>query len=591
MRHKIVIFLLIFALPIAAHAQADYTIPKKHRVIQENSLQSRNVLVGTKVSDVTFTTLQGETHTLSGLVQQGPVVFVFLSTECPVAQRYAMRLKRMHAEFADKHVTFVGVYSNENDSVEDVKTYLARAEYSFPIVKDTDGSLARHLGATMTPQAHLIDASGVLLYRGSIDDNRYETRIKHHYLKDALVALLDGKPVPVKETAAFGCTIHLPDLPTEKQITYSEHIAPILQKHCQTCHAQDGIAPFAFEDYDDVKAHAAKIAEQTQSRLMPPWKPVHGYGDFKNERRLTDAEIEMIVKWVNAGTPAGPAINDKTTPQSSDTWALGKPDWVTRDLTKSDMLQYGPKVFPRFQIVPTDIGKDVYVRAIDFQLDNKKTVRSITIDIGKIYIKQNVNDVVPNSKMIGTLGTWTPGCASIVLPQGVGCFLPKGSDLIIDIQSPDLTDHQKPNYLRVGLYFSKTPETARLRRTILEATMTNYGDEVSGNPNQQKVVSPHQFLKDVYVFAAYPHTLSDKKDMKVLAVTPTGKRIKMLWIKASDFKWKDIYHYREPIFLPAGSRLEFDVKDDPENKSNRELSDEKAICQFFYVLVSEYDPD
>ena len=204
MTSKIAFILLIFTLPIAAYAQVDYTIPKKHRVIQEKSLQARNASVGSKVSDISFTTLQEYTHTLSALLQQGPAVFVFLSTECPVAQRYSMRLKRMHTEYSEKHVTIVGVYSNENDSADDVKAYIARSEFEFLIVKDTDGGLARHLGATMTPQAHLVDTSGVLRYRGSIDDNRYETRIKHHYLKDALVAILDGKLVPVKETASFG---------------------------------------------------------------------------------------------------------------------------------------------------------------------------------------------------------------------------------------------------------------------------------------------------------------------------------------------------------------------------------------------------
>ena len=229
MKHKILIFLLTISLPATVLAQSEYTIPKKHRVLQEKTLKSQNVPIGTKLSDVNFTSLYKDTYTLSTLSQQGPVIFIFLSAECPVAQRYAMRLKRMHKEFTDKHVTLVGVYSNENDSVEDVHEYLKRAEYPFPIVKDVHGSLARHLGATMTPQAHLIDTSGVLRYRGPIDDNRYVTRVKHNYLKDAIVATLSGKEIQIKETPAFGCTIHLPDLPVEKRVIFHEHIAQIVE--------------------------------------------------------------------------------------------------------------------------------------------------------------------------------------------------------------------------------------------------------------------------------------------------------------------------------------------------------------------------
>jgi len=229
MKHNCITILLIIILPIVVCAETDFTIPLKHRVIQEKSLQSHKLPIGTKLSNINFTTLGDNKHRLTDLVSKGPVVFVFLSAECPVAQRYAMRLKRMHTEFSKKQVTIVGVYSNENDSIDDVKSYLKKAEYSFPIIKDIDGSLARHLRATMTPQAHLIDKSGVLRYRGPIDDNRYVTRVKHNYLKDAIVAVLNGKPVPIKETPAFGCTIHLPDIPIKKQNTYNIHIQQIIQ--------------------------------------------------------------------------------------------------------------------------------------------------------------------------------------------------------------------------------------------------------------------------------------------------------------------------------------------------------------------------
>ena len=131
----------------------------------------------------------------------------------------------MHAEFTaenKQHTTFVGIYANEEDTVDDVKAYIQKAEYTFPIVKDTTGYLAELLGATMTPQAMIVDTEGTLRYRGPIDDNRYETRIKHSYLRDALLATRTGAPVRVEETSAFGCTIHLPEASLPAEVTYSE---------------------------------------------------------------------------------------------------------------------------------------------------------------------------------------------------------------------------------------------------------------------------------------------------------------------------------------------------------------------------------
>jgi peroxiredoxin len=151
MKPQLLTLFLILALPFTGHTASEWTITKKHRVIQEASVQPSNVPIGTKISRLTFTTLRGDTHNLDTLTAQGPVVFAFLATECPVAQRYTMRLKQLHAEFAAQtNTTFVAVYANENDSEDEVKNYVAKADHPFLVVKDTTGKLARALGATMT---------------------------------------------------------------------------------------------------------------------------------------------------------------------------------------------------------------------------------------------------------------------------------------------------------------------------------------------------------------------------------------------------------------------------------------------------------
>ena len=108
-------------------------------------------------------------------------------------------------------------------------------------------------------------------------------------------------------------------------------------------------------------------------------------------------------------------------------------------------------------------------------------------------------------------------------------------------------DRKEQATLQVGLYFSKTSETAQVH----EVSLNNYG-----NDNQQKTALSHQLKSDAYLFALHAPTYMDKQGLQAITITPTDERIKLLWIKASHFKWLDewldIYHYREPIFLPAG---------------------------------------
>ena len=87
-----------------------------------------------------------------------------------------------------------------------------------------------------------------------------------------------ARPSPYKRHPHSGARSIFPETDLPSEVTYSEHIAQILQKQCQTCHRQGEVAPFTLTDYSDAKAWATEIAEYTQARLMPPWKPAPGYG-------------------------------------------------------------------------------------------------------------------------------------------------------------------------------------------------------------------------------------------------------------------------------------------------------------------------
>ena len=621
-----IILLLILALPFTGYtASEEYTITKKHRVIEEASLQPSNVPIGAKISRLTFTTLHGDTHNLDTLTAQGPVVFTFLATECPVAQRYTMRLKRLHTEFAPQRTTFVAVYANENDSQDDVKNYIAKADYPvkkgevgnlasgdvglFLVVKDTIGELARALGATMTPQAVLVDTTRTVAYRGAIDDNRYEPRVKHHYLQDALLATHTDTPIPVQETPAFGCTIHFPETHLPTEITYSEHIAPILQKNCQTCHRHGEVAPFTLTDYSDAKAWATEIAEYTQARLMPPWKPASGYGDFKHERQLTDIEIQVIAHWVEAGAPAGDLDAVPPAPEFPEGWALGEPDWIAEMPVEYEIEPEGEDEYRQF-IIPTNFETDMYVQAVDVQPGNRKTVHHVIayLDVNGEARKLDAQDpkpgyvtegTGPGFDSAGTVGGWAPGVTPLVLPTGVGYLLPKGADIVMQVHYYR-TGHFERDRSRLGLYFSKTAETTKLH--IGDATNSDF--VIPAGEKWYEVLASKKFKKDVYLLATMPHMHLLGRDMRLIATTPAGDEHDLIWIQDWDFNWQDIYHYREPIFLPAGTRVNLVAHFDNslENPANphdppipvgwgEKTTDEMCIGFLYYVKASEFSPN
>jgi mono/diheme cytochrome c family protein len=93
--------------------------------------------------------------------------------------------------------------------------------------------------------------------------------------------------------------------PSAPAVSFNQHIAPIVHQYCAPCHRPGEAAPFSLLTYEDVKRHASQIAAVTRRRYMPPWLPEPGYGDFVEERRLTDTQIQLIQDWVKQGSPAG----------------------------------------------------------------------------------------------------------------------------------------------------------------------------------------------------------------------------------------------------------------------------------------------
>src|SRR5207237_2676518 len=121
-------------------------------------------------------------------------------------------------------------------------------------------------------------------------------------------------------------------------VSFATDVAPILSARCAACHRPGGIGPFDLITYDDAKRHAAQIGVATARRLMPPWKPAPGMGEFQDERRLTDRELDTLQRWIAAGAPRGeaqspsPRVPQSPSPQvpsaTADAWQLGAPDLV-----------------------------------------------------------------------------------------------------------------------------------------------------------------------------------------------------------------------------------------------------------------------
>jgi hypothetical protein len=135
-------------------------------------------------------------------------VVVFISSVCPIADKYLERLNDLHMVYAPAGVQFVMVNSNANETWRDMEAYASRNGATFPVYRDEGNHLADRLSAQSTPEGFVIDRSGLLRYRGRIDDATNPARVRSHSLRDAIASVLKNREVTVPRTRVLGCAIH-----------------------------------------------------------------------------------------------------------------------------------------------------------------------------------------------------------------------------------------------------------------------------------------------------------------------------------------------------------------------------------------------
>jgi len=150
----------------------------------------------------------GRSTTVAALTAQGrATVFVFWATQCPCVRRYQERVEALAAQYGARGVTFVGIDSNVDDSLEDIARVTKQRGVTLPVWRDDGGRLAKALGARSTPTVVLVDDKGLVRFRGWLDNERLPGESdREPWLEQALTGVLDGAPY-ASASPTYGCAI------------------------------------------------------------------------------------------------------------------------------------------------------------------------------------------------------------------------------------------------------------------------------------------------------------------------------------------------------------------------------------------------
>ncbi|MEM7143741.1 MAG: c-type cytochrome [Verrucomicrobiota bacterium] len=356
--------------------------------------------------------------------------------------------------------------------------------------------------------------------------------------------------------------------PPDKDITFSEHIAPLFQEKCVACHRDGAAGPFSLTDYASSKRRARTILHTIESGYMPPWHAIGGDIPLVGERLLTEPQRSLIKSWVENGSPEGdPAL---LPPQKSfpSGWPLGEPDLVLTMQEAYELPADGADIYRNF-VIPTGLKKNQHLKAIAFRPSTPEVVHHalIYVDSSGRARKEDEADPKPGfSEMpVGQgsgrqVGGWVPGASPHPLPEGLAHSLPAKSDIVLQTHF-HLSGKPEKEQSQVGLYFSDKPSTRPFTAIQIPPVFGAFaGIDIKPGAPQTTIVDAFTLPVDVTAFGTHPHSHYRGKSLRMTALLPDSKKpITLINIPEWDMNWQEEYRFAKPVALPAGTRLETTV--------------------------------
>jgi len=365
---------------------------------------------------------------------------------------------------------------------------------------------------------------------------------------------------------------------TAATVTFSKDVAPILQKKCQQCHQPNSIAPMSLITYQDARPWARSIRERVATRQMPPWhidKSV-GIQQFKNDMSLTDAQIDTIISWVDAGAPEGdPRDLPPPVPVvTSNEWqavrdGFGPPDLVIR----SDEYTM-PAVHQDVWWRPTSdipIAESRWVRMVEIRPTNLKARRIIHHSIAYLVLNGDPEAVsqgtstgpapragIDPDSLVNRrpqLMEWAIGKGYDLYRPGTGKLIKPGEKISWD-QHIHAAGEEITGGSEIGIWFYPKGHEPTHRSYLIGFTGIDRSKMLDIPPNSYAHTEGFTVLKENTLIENFqPHFHLRGKSMEVEAILPDGGRQIVSYVGNFNFNWMTNYIYADdaaPVF-PKGT--------------------------------------
>jgi mono/diheme cytochrome c family protein len=388
--------------------------------------------------------------------------------------------------------------------------------------------------------------------------------------------------------------------------TFYRDVLPLLQDHCQVCHRSGGVAPMAFQNYQETQRYAPAIRAATLNHTMPPWFAEKGVGKFSNDPSLADSQIAMLAAWANANAPAGNPSDAPPPSQWSDRWTIPAPDLEIKMPQPVEIPADG-EIDYTYEIVPTHFTEARWIRSSEILPGMLPNVHHAVVYVrppdspwlrdapvgkpftaGMLATPEDQRDAMWTDSDI--LLVYAPGSTPDNWPAGMAKCIPAGSDLVFQMH---YTTNGKPgqDVSRIGLTFAKHPPQQR----VLTLQLTNDHFVIPPGAPDYRVEARGTLPNDALLLSFFPHMHLRGKSFEYNIIRPDHSVEPLLRVHYH-FHWQMSYRLATPQPLRASTMLQAVARFDnsPGNPHNPdpdaevrwgEQTSDEMMVGFFDVAV------
>ncbi len=466
------------------------------------------------------------------------IVLMSQTNGSKVSRESGAQLGKLQAAYKDKGVLFYMI--NSKDTRDAAAAEVASQKFTVPVLIDELQLVGEQLGVQREGEIFVIEpkAGFKVAYHGPIGET-----------SKAIDAVLAGKAVAnPRVEVKTGNEIKFASRGKEagfSNISYSKDVAPIIQDKCVACHQDGGIAPFAMDSYDIVKAMAPMMLESVMSDRMPPYFADPHIGKFKNDAALTADQNKTLIHWLEAGAPrgSGPDVLKEQAGKAPD-WptSLGKPDVIVT-LPSFDVPASGTVAYQNMR-VDNPFKGDTWLRAIAIKPGARQVLHHVTSN------HSPDRGAAPAKIPGGSVGSYTPGAEPQVIADGAGAPVPAGGKLSFSMHYTT-TGKAMTDQTQIGYYTLKSPPEFIKRSTVI----SDFALKIPKGEARHKEVAYLEFPADAYLYTLYPHAHYRGWSVELKQQTPDGKQKVLLSLPKYDFNWQRDYDPVEPILIKKGTKL------------------------------------